>query len=72
MQSSFHLLKRSQITEAMTYRLKHTSVLEMHALNTQHTHLHPPAVTFEGQWPAGRAGFERLDEVEDWLVGGVR
>lgn len=56
----------------MTYPLKNTLVSEMHALNTQHTHLHPPAVTFEGQRPAGRAGFERLDEVEGWLVEGVR
>lgn len=44
----------------------------MHLTLRTHAHLRPPAVTFEGQGPAGRAGFERLHEVEGRLVGGVR
>lgn len=44
------------------------TVLETRALlplaTQTHTHLHSPAVTFEGQGPGGRVGFERLDEVE--------
>lgn len=49
------LASTHSLGDSCTFATRHTNT---------HTHLHSPAVTFEGQGPGGRTGFERLDEVE--------
>lgn len=50
----------------------HSALTDICTLTAHHPHLCSPAVTFEGQGPAGKAGFERSDEVKGWLDGGAR